>query len=106
MRMLPVTLIAELARIADELERHGLDHDGAHYGDALEALEFSNGANSAIAGLIARLKTVKGCLAARGAPTPPPGRHDGSGHRGPGRDGATHVSPRWPQRRGYVRHRS
>ena len=56
-------LIAELASIVGELERHGLDHDGAHYGDALEALEFSYGANKAIGGLIHRLTTVKGCLA-------------------------------------------
>ena len=58
------TLIAELARIADELERHGLDTDRPGPHEALrEALAFSNGANRAIDALMVRLRTVQGCLA-------------------------------------------
>jgi hypothetical protein len=56
-------LIAELARIVAELERHGLDHDGPGPHEAVEALVFSNGANRAIDALMVRLKTVTGCLA-------------------------------------------
>ena len=79
---------AELARTVDELERHGL-YDMAPAWGVLEALEFCDGANRALDTLMARLTTVKGCLASEGAATPSPGRHDGSGHRGPGGDGAT-----------------
>jgi hypothetical protein len=57
-------LIAELARIVNELERHGLDHNGPGPHEALlEALAFSNGANRAIDALMVRLTTVQGCLA-------------------------------------------
>ena len=56
------TLIAELARITDELERHGM-YDMAPAWGVLEALQFRDGANDDLDAVLLRLKTVKGCLA-------------------------------------------
>ena len=54
-------LIAELASIADELERHGM-FDMAPVWGTLAALEFSSEANSLLDAVMGRLRIVKGCL--------------------------------------------
>ena len=55
------TLIAELARITDELERHGF-YDMAPVWGTLAALEFSGEANSLLDAVMGRLRIVRGCL--------------------------------------------
>jgi len=62
--MLPVTLIAELARIADELERHGMHNGMVPACGVLAGLQFSNRANDDLHGVLLRLRMVRGCLAA------------------------------------------
>ena len=56
-------LIAELARIADELERHGM-YDMAPAWGVLARLQFSNRAYDDLDTVLLRLRMVRGCLAA------------------------------------------
>ena len=58
------TLIAELARIADELERHGMYNGMVPAWGTLAALAFGDGANDNLHAVLLRLRMVRGCLAA------------------------------------------
>ena len=58
------TLIAELARIADELERHGMYKGMVSAWGTLAALAFGDGANDDLHAVLLRLRMVRGCLAA------------------------------------------
>jgi hypothetical protein len=58
------TLIAELTRIADELERHGMYNDMAPAWGTLAGLAFGDRANDDLDAVLLRLRMVRGCLAA------------------------------------------
>ena len=58
------TLIAELAKIADELERHGMYKGMVPGWGTLAALAFGDGANDDLHAVLLRLRMVRGCLAA------------------------------------------
>jgi hypothetical protein len=56
------TLIAELAKITDELERHGMHGDVVPARGALAGLAFSHRANDDLGDILMRLRMVRGCL--------------------------------------------